>query len=314
VSNQVDFHLVRAETNALEFRHRIMRPWSKDPGCYVDIIPTADFGNHEGGWGYSDTTKLPPTLPLPVEVAEVAARRLGAVRGVVEQAQANMHEIALVAPDLGDLAVYRLRGEHVPELESICALDGLPAHHPALALAAADALAAIGEYIGWIEGQKPRMEAMAGCGKENYDWLLKNVYYVPHTFDEALTILELEDNRVVTFQMLEANRNRAEPELVKAQTNEEYRAKVHAAIEHLMSWYHDEGFWTVRGKLPTAADVIAPEGGGHAYEKQNPYLGPGRFRAAWHSPTEAELPMGRRLIQTPLRRVYFVWRITDEIY
>ena len=30
------------------------------------------------------------------------------------------------------------------------------------------------------------------------------MYLVPHTFDEVLTILELEDNRVVTFQTLEA--------------------------------------------------------------------------------------------------------------
>jgi hypothetical protein len=60
--------------------------------------------------------------------------------------------------------------------------------------------------VAWIEDNRSLMVAPAGCGKENYDWLLKNVYLVPHTFDEVLTILELEDNRVVTFQTLEVRK------------------------------------------------------------------------------------------------------------
>ena len=49
------------------------------------------------------------------------------------------------------------------------------------------------------------------------------MYLVPHTFDEVLTILELEDNRVVTFQTLEANRNRDVAPIEPAQTQAEYR-------------------------------------------------------------------------------------------
>ena len=66
--------------------------------------------------------------------------------------------------------------------------------------------AALSEFVAWIEDNRSLMLAPAGCGKENYDWLLKNVYLVPHTFDEVLTILELEDNRVVTFQTLEVRK------------------------------------------------------------------------------------------------------------
>ena len=37
VSRQVDYHLVRAEMNALEFFHKVHKPWARDPGFYSMI-------------------------------------------------------------------------------------------------------------------------------------------------------------------------------------------------------------------------------------------------------------------------------------
>ena len=34
VWQQVDYHLVRAEMNAVEFQHKVQRPWARDPGFY----------------------------------------------------------------------------------------------------------------------------------------------------------------------------------------------------------------------------------------------------------------------------------------
>ena len=117
------------------------------------------------------------------------------------------------------------------------------------------------------------------------------MYLVPHTFDEVLTILELEDNRVVTFQTLEANRNRDVAPIEPAQTQAEYRDRVHDAIQHLMEWYEESGFWTVRGKLPSASDILAGSKSTHAFESSQPYIedwDDSRFRGGeWHSPTEA---------------------------
>ena len=117
------------------------------------------------------------------------------------------------------------------------------------------------------------------------------MYLVPHTFDEVLTILELEDNRVVTFQTLEANRNRDVAPIEPAQTQVEYRDRVHDAIQHLMEWYEESGFWTVRGKLPSASDILAGSKSTHAFESSQPYIedwDDSRFRGGeWHSPTEA---------------------------
>ena len=38
VPEQVDYHLVRAELNGLDFRHRVTRPWFRDPGTYSDVV------------------------------------------------------------------------------------------------------------------------------------------------------------------------------------------------------------------------------------------------------------------------------------
>ena len=153
VPEQVDYHLVRAEMNGLDFRHRVMKPWVKDPGCYVDIIPRVRIGED--------------SLPLSDRDAERAGRRLRAVRGVVEQAKANMADISAVAADLGTLATYRLE-EYEESFASLQQTKGLTTHHPALAEAAADALGGVRDYMAWIEENKPSMKAAAGCGKENY--------------------------------------------------------------------------------------------------------------------------------------------------
>lgn len=38
VPQQVDYQLVRAEMNGVEFRHRVLKPWAIDPGFYNDVI------------------------------------------------------------------------------------------------------------------------------------------------------------------------------------------------------------------------------------------------------------------------------------
>jgi hypothetical protein len=38
IPQQSDYHLVRAEMNGMEFQHRVLRPWSIDPGFYNDVM------------------------------------------------------------------------------------------------------------------------------------------------------------------------------------------------------------------------------------------------------------------------------------
>ena len=56
VSEPVDYHLVRAEMNRLEFEHRVMKRWSHDPGFYSQRMRVRRRGlRHKGGFvQYSD--------------------------------------------------------------------------------------------------------------------------------------------------------------------------------------------------------------------------------------------------------------------
>ena len=72
------------------------------------------------------------------------------------------------------------------------------------------------------------MNGVAGVGRENYNWLLEHVYLIPYSIDELRLMVELEDNRVVTFQRLEQVRNAHLPQLQPVSSQEEYRESVYA--------------------------------------------------------------------------------------
>ena len=55
VDKQIEWHLLRAEMNGLDFDHRVRRPWARDPAFYVSVYPAeSDVPAHEGpvahGW------------------------------------------------------------------------------------------------------------------------------------------------------------------------------------------------------------------------------------------------------------------------
>ena len=72
-AQQVDYHLVRAEMNGYEFQHRVLSPWSRDPGFYGDVI-----------------SKFPQELILPLE------ERVHAQNAVTGSASVPPYQLAAV--------------------------------------------------------------------------------------------------------------------------------------------------------------------------------------------------------------------------
>ena len=111
IHEQVDYHLVRAEMNGMEFQHRVLAPWSLDPGFYNDVLPrlgrTQDF-------------------PLSESRADGLRVRLRAVPEIIEQAKVNLNDFSRIAADLGTLAVLSL-GDTRESYEQIVA--DLTEHH-----------------------------------------------------------------------------------------------------------------------------------------------------------------------------------------
>ena len=76
VAQQVDYHLVRAEMNGLDFDHRVLRPWARNPAFYGLVFPSqSDVPAREGPVAYGALELWTYPIPFPPErAAELAAQ------------------------------------------------------------------------------------------------------------------------------------------------------------------------------------------------------------------------------------------------
>ena len=252
IARQADYHLVRAEMNGYEFQHRVLSPWSRDPGFYNDVIATlAEV----------------PELPLQQNAVAGLEAKIGSVPDLVEQARLNLNDFSLLSADLATLAILSI-GDTRSMYESLA--QDLAVHHPKLVADAESALAAIDDYEEWIRANEPRMTGSAGVGKENYNWLLRNVYLFPYDWDDIRTIVELEDNRVITFQRLEENRNRDVPPLTPVRSQVEYKEGIEEAVDHIMGFLRNEEIFTMEDYL-VPDEYYETRLGGKGYSLDDPW-------------------------------------------
>src|SRR5262245_29611486 len=166
VPQRVDWELVRAEMNGLEFDHRVLRPWARDPAFYRVIHPSeSDIPSVVEGPLLAGSIFLWRYEP-PLEAARLAEIRaqLQAIPKLLEQAKANLTE------DVRDLWLLgiRVKQDESKALEAygVRAAD----HHPELAADVARAREAIDAFRGWLESELPKKTGRAGVGVANYDW------------------------------------------------------------------------------------------------------------------------------------------------
>lgn len=224
VSQQVDYHLVRAEMNGLEFNHRVLRPWSRDPGFYSTI---ERFEQTQAG-----ALKI-PDLPIDANKVEPFQVQLRTVPAILRQAKSNLTAAA------GDLALLAIRRKQRESRKFRELIEGLQKHHPDLVPDAEKALAAIEDFRDWLKDNKSRMTAPAGIGIDNYNWYLKNVYLFPYTWQQCLTIAQREYQRCVARLKWEEHRNRHLPPLTLAATIEDYKSRLDNSQQFLMDFLRE---------------------------------------------------------------------------
>jgi len=231
VSQQVDYHLVRAEMNGLDFYQRVLKPWARDPGFYLQTQAGA-------GPTRADVLRI-GRLPIPEEEMEEVKTKLEALPEILDQAKGNLTE---GAGDLALCAMHYMDGEISLYRRIVAAMEE---HHPELVADARRALAAVEDYGRWLNENKNRMTAPAGVGKENYNWWIKNVQLLPYTWEECLDIVMHEDYRMITTLELERNKNRHLPELQPVETQEEHDRRREEALRFVMEFLEDEDILTI---------------------------------------------------------------------
>jgi uncharacterized protein (DUF885 family) len=231
ISQRVDYLLVRAEMNGLEFDHRVLRPWSRDPGFYVTTY--LGFGPRMYG-----ALRI-PELPLPADSIADFQMKLQAVPKILDQAKGNLKEAG------GDLVRLAIRAKEKENAIFQNLASQLAQHHPDLVTDAERAKAACNDFHDWLKESESRMTEDAGIGVENYNWYLKNVQLFPYTWEEVLILSQREYERAIAFLKLEENKNRKLPPLEPVRTVEDWRHLAQEANQQLLEFLRDEEIFTV---------------------------------------------------------------------
>ncbi|MXX68433.1 MAG: DUF885 domain-containing protein [Gemmatimonadales bacterium] len=251
-AEQIDWHLVRAEMNGLDFDHRVRRPWARDPGFYVTIFAAeSDVPAHEGAviHGWIDLW----TYDYPLSEADAAelAGRIGAIPALLEQARENLADSN--ARDLWLAGPRAYRGQ-MRDLDDLAAqVAGTSA---ALDRSIADARAASEAFIAWLEEEAPSRTGPSGVGRENYTWYMQNVHLVPYSWEEQVTIMRRELARAHSSMRLEENRNRHLPELERIASAEEYDRRLNESVDRYMRFLDEEEVETTEEWMDPALRAV----------------------------------------------------------
>ena len=262
---QVDYLAVRSRFDQHDFTLNVSRPWSRDPGFYVDQMLRITFTD----------------LPLDGDEAAELRTRLQAISLLVEQAKSNLVE---VAADYADLAIFNLTnadgvGHGYPYRETPPAgvigwyddfLQRAAAQQPNLRADISAARDSVKGFHDWLVEHRGSMTAQGGVGREKFDWYLKHVKLMPYDADEIVTLGERELNRLWSVYALEQHRNRDLPAIDLPTSSEQYTARIESTDEKIREFLVENDIITIPdyiGDLDTNVPWIVRPGGPNFWEQ-----------------------------------------------
>jgi uncharacterized protein (DUF885 family) len=228
---RVDYMLVLAELRGLDFNHRVVRPWQRDPAFYSTT--NLGFGPKMHG------AMSIPELPVAPEKLDALEQQLRAVPAVLAQARRNLTD---ARGDLARLAIIQ-KGIEVRVYDRLA--TALATHHPRLVPAAQGARDAAQQFLDWLQSIESKLPAHGGIGRENYDWYLRHVLLFPYTWEEMRVLGEREYQRSMVFLKMEEHRNRGTPMIEPATTLAEFERRREEADADLLCFLRDERILTV---------------------------------------------------------------------
>ena len=247
VNQQVDWHLVRAEMNGLEFDYRVLRPWATNPAFYATVfLEESDQPAREGPVAYGTVEVWSYSFPLTPERAERMSASLRTIPRLLDQAKRNL---AGNGRDLWLFGTRRIKQQSAELAALATSLAEAPAR---LRTDVQRAREATDAFVAWLEAQAGSKTGRSGIGVDNYDWYLKNVQLVPYTWRDEVTIMARELARAHAFLALEEQRNRALPEPVPIASAEEHAQRFNAAVSEYMAFLRTHGIMTIRDYMEPA--------------------------------------------------------------
>jgi hypothetical protein len=259
IAQQVDYQVLRAELNGFDFYVRVLQPWVRDPAYYVSIwTAQSDTPAHEGPTNHAAIELWQYAFPLDTKAERKLTAELRTIAPLLAQARGNL------TGNARDLWMGGIR----PVKQQIADLDELEARVPKAGADFKRALdegrAATRKFVAWLEAEAPKKNGPSGIGKENYTWLLQNVYLVPLTWDDEVMLLKRELARAHTSLKLEELRNEGLPQLVAASAPEEFLKRGNDAVAKLMQFIERKKMLPVKANMDPALRAqigeFVPEG------------------------------------------------------
>lgn len=245
VGGKVDYLLVRARLHGLEFEHRVLRPWARDPIFWLGQVESVPYVE----------------VPLAGDEAESWRARLRAVPAIFEQAQGLLTG---ASGELADLAVFHLErfdgvGQGQPYRDEppegmigwFADLCGRVEKKQFEDLAACRrAEAAVIEYRNWLRANRKQMRPSAGIGMDELSRYLHDVRLLPYEVEEVVILGEREFHRYRATWEIVRNRNRNLPELELTRSREQHEQRTRDGERRIRQLVAEQQLLTIPEDIP----------------------------------------------------------------
>lgn len=250
-SQRIDFDIVKAEMNGVDFDLRVMRPWARDPTFYATIFQDqSDVPEHEGPSAEPAIDLYEFKYPLSKDDQRQLTCLIGAVPALLEHAKVNLKDSTARDLWVYGTRAFREQSKILADLEagtlSLRTLEGsiaasLRGADRSLIDAVRNARESTDSFRAWLEAQAPAKQSPSGIGKDNYDWYMKHVHLVPYTWEQQVTLLRRELERARASLALEEARNRKLPPLEPVSSEAAFSAMADAKLKKIIGLLIDSG-------------------------------------------------------------------------
>jgi hypothetical protein len=242
IAQQVDWYLIFAEMNGLDFDHRVLRPWERDPAFYKTLwMERSDVPTHEGTCHSAIIELWTYQFPLSPESKDKLTSELKVIGALNEKAKQNLTGNA---KELWMAGIRDIQAQS-DDLRSLLEFTGVKDHSDLVEVINA-AIQSTNDLAAWLEKESVNKTGPSGVGKDNYTWYQQNVHLVPLTWEQEVLLLKRELARAWSALKLEEHRNRNLPELKPVETPEAYTALAERSVKSLMNFLEREEIVTVK--------------------------------------------------------------------
>ena len=303
VGGKVDYLLVWARLHGLEFEHRVLRPWARDPIFWLGQVETLPYAE----------------LPLSGNEAVSWRARLAAVPAVFQRAQGLLTG---ASGELADLAVFHLEhfdgvGQGQPYRDQppqgvigwfadLC--QRVEEFQPEDLAACRHAETAVIGYRDWLRSKREQMPPSAGIGIAELNRYLHEVRLLPYDVEEVVILGEREFHRYRAAWEILRNRNRNLPELELTMSREQHQQRTREGEQRIRELVAEQELITIPDDMPETFDTDvfwSPRalGDRHFWEEL-------QFRDTLDNHIHASIPGHRfdgllsQRVENPIRRRY----------